>query len=168
MAIVPTPSDIAGTPTSLIGQNKIWGVKHDGIEAGIVRSDVFWSNYFIGPSYDWANVPAADGWTLQLVYEHVLWTTKLDWPLQKKAAANNAMPIASAAADAFALNAILAATGIRLRGSTYSRTSTIFDGVPLDVYSFPLGVSAFRNWVPESAYENIAASVWGVPRDFVA
>jgi hypothetical protein len=165
-ALVLTPPEIAGIPTSLIGQQKIWGVSHDGIGSGTVRQDVFWSNWFIQPNYDWANVPAVTEWYWTLIYEHPRWTTKKNWTNQQKAANERRMPISSAAQDAFALNAVLAVTGTRLRLSTWSRTSTIFEGCPLSVRSRDDGVSVDRRWRPGDALGGLAASVQGVPGDF--
>lgn len=145
-ALILTPPEIAGIPTSPIGQNKIWGVPHDGLPGGIVRQDVFWSNYFVKPNYDWANTPAVSEWQWQLGYEHPVWITRQNWPKQQKSAESRGMPVASVAADTFILNAVLAAYGVRLRASTYSRTSTVFDGYPLDVGSLAGGVCVRQHW----------------------
>ncbi len=161
--LVLCPPEIGGIPTSLIGQNKLWGVPHDGIEAGNVRQDVFYSNWFLKENYDWANVPVVDQWRWLLGFEHPRWTTNLDWDGQQKAAKKKDMQISTAAQDVFALNVVLAATGIRLRSTTWSRTSTIFDGSPLHVYSFGARVYVFRSCPPGHAFDSVAASVQGVP-----
>lgn len=168
MALVTVPASIAGIPTSLIGQNKIWGVPHDGVRPGIVRQDVFWGNFFVQPDYDWANEPAVADWRLLFIYEHLLWTTNLNWVLQQQAVREKGMPISTAAQDTFTLNVIRAATGIQFRKTTWARTSTIFDGLPLIVYSHADGVGVDQYWLPEGAGESIAASAQGVPRDFEA
>lgn len=161
-ALVLTPSEIAGIPTSLIGQNEIWGVPHDGEEAGKVRQDVFWSNYFVQPKYNWAKEPATNEWRWTLAYEHPLWTTKLNWNNQQAAAKKRKMPIMTAAQDAFVLNVVLAATGIRLRETTWSRTSTVYGGYPLGVRSCGNGVNVYRSWSPQDAHGILAASVQGI------
>ena len=166
-ALVLTPPKIAGIPTSLIGQNEIWGVSHDGIRPGRIRQDIFWTNWFVKPHYTWANNQAVTEWGWQFVYEHPLWTTRKRWETQQKTAEERGMEIATVAADAFALNVVLAATGIRLRrASTWSRTSTSFDGSPLHVYSIPDGVAVAPHGCHWSARGGIAASVQGVPCDF--
>ena len=76
------------------------------------------------------------------------------------------MPISTAAQDAFALNMVLAVTGIRFRVETWSRTSTVVDGYPLHVYSHQYGVFVRQRWFPEGAAGHIAVSVQGVPGDF--
>lgn len=167
-ALVLTPPKIAGIPMSLIGQQKIWGVPHDNIAPGRVRQDVFWSNWFVGPNYEWANVPAVTDWQWMLIYEHPLWTTKKSWDKQKSADSEMKMQISTAAQDAFALNVVLASTGIRLRATTYSRTSSIYDGYPLSVSSHVHGVYVFQRWNPGSEYDDLAASVQGVPLELDA
>lgn len=166
--LVLTPPEIGGIPTSLIGQNKIWGVSHDRIPAGRVRQDVFWSNYFVQPNYDWAREPATDGWRWTLAYEHPLWMTKLNWDNQKQAALQRGMQISSVAQDAFVLNAVLAATGIRLRSATWSRTCTVYGGYPLNVHSCGNGVGVDGRWAPGGAGGLLAASVQGMPPGLVA
>ena len=167
-ALVLTPPEIGGIPTSLIGQNAIWGVAHDGTPAGQVRQDVFWSNYFVRPCHEgnpgfaWAKDTAADEWRWTLAYEHPVWTAQKNWAKQQEAASKRQMPIMSVARDTFALNAVLAAAGIRLRPATWSRTCTIYDGYPLDVYSYGYGVHAGRDWNPENASAGFAASVEGI------
>lgn len=165
-ALVLVPPEIGGIPTSLIGQNKIWGVGHDGLAAGKVRQDVFWSNWFVKPvepNYDWANIQAVEEWRWLLAYEHPLWATNLIWDKQQKTAKERGMLISTAAQDTFVLNAVLAATGIRLRVPTWSRTSTLCGGCPLFVGSYDFGVLVCQGWFPEGAYSYVAASVQGVP-----
>jgi len=96
-------------------------------------------------------------------YEHPLWTTRKDWADQQKAAADRKMPIATVSQDALMLNTVLAATGKRLRETTYSRTSTIYSGRPLGVDSAVSGVCVDRGRSPEDAGGSVAASVQGVP-----
>lgn len=167
-ALVLVPPEIAGISTSLIGQQKIWGVSHDNIDPGVVRQDVFWSNWFVKPNYDWANSPAMADWQWVLIYEHPLWTTNLNWKNQQKVVTKRKMLLSNIAQDALALNLILAATGIRFRNLTYSRTSTIFDGYPLGVNSGGRGVDLRQGWDLEDADGHVAASVQGVSLDFVA
>lgn len=162
-ALVLTPPMIGGIPTSLIGQNKIWGVPHDSLPGGLVRQDVFWSNYFLQPNHGWAKELPADQWQWMLAYEHPRWTTKLNWTSQKNVVNHRGMTISTVAQDAFALNAVLAATGIRLRSATWSRTSTIFDDFPLFVCSGGRGVVVDQCWNTDGADGSIAASVQGVP-----
>lgn len=165
--LVLMPPVIAGIPTSLIGQQKIWGIVHDGINPGSVRQDVFYSNWFVQSNYDWANIPAVTDWRWVLVYEHPRWTTNLNWLEQQRVAAERGMLISTAAQDVLALNLVLAATGTRLRTSAFSRTSTVFDGCPFRVDSDDNGVNLYQCWYPEYANGNVAVSVQGVPLDFV-
>lgn len=156
---------VGEVPTSLIGQYKLWGVAHDNLGPGVVRRDVFWSNWFIQPNYDWAgHLPVAQP-TWMIGYEHPLWTTEKNWPNQQAAAADRKMTIVAVSQDILMMNLVLAATGKRLRGSTYSRTSTIYDGSPLSVDSRAYGVDVYRYWASEDAYDDLAASVQGVPSE---
>ncbi|OGD57195.1 hypothetical protein A2V71_02135 [Candidatus Berkelbacteria bacterium RBG_13_40_8] len=77
------------------------------------------------------------------------------------------MLVFTAPQDTWALNMVRAVYGESLRLSTYSRTSTIVDGCPLNVDSSSAGVDARRRWGPEFAHPDIAASVQGVPGNFV-
>ena len=162
-ALVLAPPEIGDIPTSLIGQNQLLGVAHDGVAPGIIRQDVFWSNYFVQPNYDWANELAVDEWQWLFIYEHPPWTTKINWDRQQEEAKKKGMPISTAAQDALCLNLVLAATGTRFRLTTWSRTATICGGYPLDVLSGGTGVYVSQDWNPGHAFDSIAASVQGVP-----
>ena len=164
-ALVLAPPNIGNIPTSLIGQNKLWGVSHDGVGAGLVRGDVFWSNWFVQSNYDWAKEPAVADWQWLLVYEHPLWTTKLNSERQKRAAEEKGMSISTAAQDALALNLVLAVTGIQLRLLTWSRTVTLYGGYPLIVDCYALGVRVNQYWPPGHAHADVAGSVQGVPSE---
>lgn len=156
--------EIAGRKTSLINQQKLWGVPHDGFIGGTVRQDVFWLPSWIAQlNHDWANEPAVTEPQWVLIYEHPLWTTGKNWTNQQRAAAERGMAIATAALDAFVLNVVLAAKGIQLRPNSWSRTSTIAGGCPLRVVSRDGSVGVSRDWGPEDAYGFLAASVRGVP-----
>ena len=134
-ALILVPPMIGDIPTSLVGQNKLLGVQHDGVASGIIRKDVFWSNYFISPGFDWANVPAVGEWSWLLVYEHPFWTARNCWEGQEELSAQKGMPISSAPQDTWALNMLKAVYGVSWRINTWSRTSTLRDGNPLRVYS---------------------------------
>lgn len=150
-------------PTTLIGQNRIWGVAHDELPGGLVRQDVFYSNYFVKPNYDWANEPATKEYEWAFGYEFPFFTTSKIWPDQQTAVqARKGLRLVSAPRDALMCNVVLAATGRRLRLTTYSRTTTIFDGGPLGVYSRRNGVIVSQGWDPGYRYDVVAASVRGV------
>jgi len=157
------PPKVGNIPTSLVGQYQLLGVSHDGQTGGIIRQDVFRSNWFVGPGYDWANEPAVTDWEWVLVYERPLWTTEKNWAKQQEAAREYGMTIAPAAQDAWALNLVLAVHGVRPRNTTWSRTSTFSDGCPLEVGSGGDGVLVPRTWGPVVASGLVAASVRGVP-----
>lgn len=147
-------------PTTLIGQNRLWGVAHDDRPAGLVRQDVF---YFVKPNYDWANEVVAESAEWAVGYEHVGFTAFKNWSDQQIAVrSKKGLQLVSAPKDALMLNLVIAATGKRLRSVTYSRTTTIFDGGPLDVCSNSNGVGVFRGWHSENRLESLAASVQGV------
>ncbi len=165
-ALVITPPIIGKISTNLIGQNKIWGVPHDGLPGGLVRDDVFWANYFVEPNYDWANELAVTEWQWVIIYEHLLWVASSNWENQQKAANKKGMLISTASQDTFVLNVVLAATGIKLRADTISRTSTLHNGHPLVVSSISDGVNVNQCWIPSGANDNVSASVQGVPLDF--
>ena len=82
-ALILVPPMIGDIPTSLVGQNKLLGVAHDGYPAGIIRQDVFYSNWFVQPNFNWVNEPAVKGWQWLLVYENPLWTTRSNWSSQQ-------------------------------------------------------------------------------------
>ena len=154
-------------PTTLLGQNKLWGVAHDNLPGGLVRQDVFWSNWFMAADYtakyELAHEPATkdNGWAVG--YEFPDLTVRKNWPDQKVAISQRkGLESVTAARDTLMLNLVLAATDRRLRTSGYSRTSTVFGGDPLDVGSYAVGVNVFQDWHPEIASDRIAASVQGV------
>ena len=155
------PPKVGNIPTSLAGLYQLLGVPHDGREGGIIRQDVFWSNWFV--NQPWANEPAVTEWEWLLVYEHPLWTTEKSWTKQQEAAQEKGMPIATVALDTWALNMAFAVYGVRLRNTTWSRTSTIVGGSPLEVGSPGDSVRVPRRWLPGYAYGSVAASVRGVP-----
>ena len=157
------PPRVGKYPTHLIGQHQLLGVDHDGVPGGVIRKDIFYSNFFVQPNYDWARKPATRGWWVALLYEHPHWTTDKDWASQQTAAQQKRIKTVSAALDVWGLNMVLACHGIRLRENTYSRTDTIYDGNPLDVYGCADGVYVRRNWSPLTAHPLIALSVHGVP-----
>ena len=76
-------------PTTLLGQNKLWGVAHDNLPGGLVRQDVFWSNWFMAADYtakyELAHEPATkdNGWAVG--YEFPDLTVRKNWPDQKVA-----------------------------------------------------------------------------------
>jgi len=157
--------EVAGTPTSLVGQYSWWGVKHDDLGPGTVRGDVFWSNWFFQHR---SGEPAVAEPTWLIGYEHPRWTTGEVWVRQQEVAADHGMPIATVAQDVLMLNLCLSACGKRLRGITYSRTQTVYDGYPLDVHSLVNGVCVVRYWIPGYARGLVAASVQGMPRCLVS
>lgn len=153
----------------ILGQNRIWGVSHDGIAGGLVRQDVFWSNYFVGanhtakPECPWAHEPPCDTWEYGVGYELPHFTTLKNWKAQKQAVqTREGLQLVSAPRDTLMLNLVLAATGRRLRSASYSRTTTIHDGYPLNVDSDGYGVCVRRGWYPGDADGSTAASVQGV------
>lgn len=156
--------EVSGQPTSLANQYKWWGVPHDGMGPGNIRKDVFYSNWFIG-KYDWANEPAVTEPTWIVGYELPIWTTSKNRRNQQLAVSEHGMNIATATRDALMLNLVLAATGKRLRRTTYARTTTICDGYPLVVGSFDDGVYVGRCWDPDDGFDRVGASVEGVSKE---
>lgn len=171
-ALVLTPHRVGVISTNLMGQNKLFGVGHDGVNPGIIRRDVFWNNYFVGKEDDakpdclWAIEAAVSDWRWILTYEHVLFTVGKNWGNQQLIAKEKGMSISTVSQDAWALNVVRAAYGESLRLSTWSRTSTIVDGCSLVVSSHAVGIDVSRRWSPEHADSDIAASAQGVPGNF--
>ena len=159
IALVLVPPKIGNVPTSLVGQNKLLGIAHDGIHGGIIRKDVLFSDWFVLQNDGWANEPATKGWQWLLIYEHPLWTTGMKRVDQWKVAKEKGMNISSAVQDAWGLNMVRAVYDVSFRFSTYSRTSTVCGGNPLCVGSLGDGVSVDRHWSPSYVDGNIAASV---------
>lgn len=158
--------EVGGQPTSFINQYKWWGVQHDNMGPGKVRQDVFWSNWYIGksgPDYNWTREVATLQAQWHIGYELPALTTNLSWVKQQKAASERGLSIATAARDALMLNLVLTATGKYLRLTTYARTSTIYEGEPLDVSCSGESVHVDRNWNPDDAYGYVGAALEGVP-----
>jgi hypothetical protein len=155
---------MGSVPLNLNGQYDVWGVEHDNMGPGRIRRDAYWSNWYRGKNYDWADeLPVIE--PIYIVgYEHARWITGLAFPDQQKAAQDRNMAIATAALDAQMLN-VARINGKCLRETTYSRTCTLFGGEPLDVYSGGNGVRVNRRWNAGSAGDDIAASVQGVPSE---
>ena len=156
--------EVAGAQTSLVYQSVWWGAKHDGFGPGNIRDDIFRSNFFC-PRSDcpWSREPAVTKPTWMVGYESPFWTTSKDYRFQQEKAVEFGMSVSAVAQDALMLNLVLAATGKRLRLTTWSRTSTICGGRPLSVLGSAYGVCVFRPCNPLSAVLGIALSVHGVP-----
>lgn len=163
------PSPKGKIRTNLLNQNFLWGAPHDDIGPGLVRQDVFWSNWFVSQNekgkmarYELADEPACDELDWGYGYEFAAWTAKKIWVDQQAAISQRqGLSTVTAPRDALMLN-LARANGRELRLAGCCRTETIFDGHPLDVSSRPNGVFVRQYWNPEDAYEGIAASVQGV------
>lgn len=155
---------VGDMPTSLVNQYGWWGVPHDNLGPGQIRSDIQWSSWFVEPKYDWALEPAVTGPTWMIGYEFPRWTIRLNWNNQQDAARKRKMLIATAYQDAMMCNLVAITTGKKFRTSTYSRTATICDGNPLHVYwNLDRGLNVYQSWRPGFAYDNVGASVEGIP-----
>ena len=153
-------------PTSLAEMYGWWGVGHDGFRPGRIRQDVFWSNWYLqNPSRGlvWVDGPAVNQAHWQLSYlPHPFWTTSKSWQDQQKEAEKYPdIRFASAPEEIWMMN-ILAANNIKCRQSTWTRTSTFFDGYPLEVNLRPRGVTLSRSWFPVPVYSSVGAAVAGV------
>lgn len=155
--------EVAGTPTSLVGQYSWWGVEHDSLGPGSVRADVFWSNWYHSRNESWKDQPAVTEPTWMIGYEHPRWMAGKNWSRQQEVATEHGMSIATVTQDALMLNLRLASAGKRLRSTTWSRTRTICDGYPLLVLSHGNGLVVRDYWNPGRAAGDLAASVQGMP-----
>lgn len=160
--------EVAGTPTSLVGQYSWWGVPHNSMGPGSIRQDVFWANWYHSRDDVWKDEPAVTEPTWMIGYEHPRWTTEKNWLRQREVVADHGMAISTVAQDTLMLNLRLASAGERLRSSTWSRTSTLCDGCPLFVRSDGHGVDVGYRWDLDDAYGALAASVHGMPLELVS
>lgn len=157
------PPRVGTYATHLIGQNILLGVGHNRVEPGIIRQDVFWSNFFVGQDYIWAEKSVTHHWRAVLLYERPLWATNEDWQIQRAIADNKGIKTASVALDVWGMNMVLACYGVCFRLKTYSRSDTIDGGHPLIVTGETKGVCLGRCWCTADAHPNIVLSVQGVP-----
>lgn len=159
--------EVGGLPTSLVNQRNWWGVRHDELEAGNIRTDIMWSGWFSGKEYAWAEEPAVTEPTWMVGYELPCWTTCLNWTGQQEAAGKRNMSIATACRDALMCNLVAIATGKKFRLSTWSRTATVYRGGPLGVsWYLDYGLCVFQFWNPEDSSGGfIGASAEGVPME---
>lgn len=155
--------EVGGLPTTLTNQYKWFGVGHDGKGPGEIRQNVFWSNWFVGKNYVWADEPAVIEPTWMIGYELPEWTMNKNWQNQQNVAQEHGMSIATASRDALMLNLVLAATGKKLRLTTYARTTTVCGSSPLDVDSDDVGVFVRSHWNPGNVHDALGLTVEGVP-----
>jgi len=155
---------VGGVLTSLMGQSELWGVAHDNLVGGQVRSDPFWSNWFVEHRYPCALEPAVTEPTCLVGYELPRWTIMYCFSYQQKLARDREMSIMTASQYALMCN-LLAINGVWFHKRTWSRTSSIIDGCPLSVgwYSeYGLDID-WRWWIPMGVDSRVGASVEGVP-----
>lgn len=158
---------IGGLPVNLENQYDWLGVKHDNFGPGQVRDNVMYSNWFKGKNLPEAlEMPEIDvEAALCIGYEFPRWAAGLNYEDQKKAARDRGMRQVSAVQDTWMLNIVHASTAKRLRETTWSRTSSLYDGYPLDVSSGGYGVYVRRRWISPHANALVGLSVQGVPSE---
>jgi len=146
--------------TSLLNQYGWWGVPHDNLGPGVVRNDVFWSNWFIQNSQDWARVASVLQPVWKIKYELPSWSTRKDWEKQKQVVAEHErLTVSTATSDTLFLNMMSIVFGKKLRPATYARTTTIYDGLPLGVHSYDEGVDVRGGWHPEFVDGDLGVAV---------
>ncbi len=161
--------EVAGIPTSLIGQYSLWGVAHDGQPNGKVRQQM-WSNYFVGkPEYPFAQVPAVAEPTWKVGYvDFPQFTTVKDWELQQAVAQERGLVVSTTSSDALMMNLLVAALGESFRTAAWARTADPFGGAPLDVSFSPSGLGVVRCFLLGRAGPGVGAGLEGVPSELVA
>ncbi|MBU2595933.1 hypothetical protein KJ713_03840 [Patescibacteria group bacterium] len=162
--------EVAGIPTSLIGQCDLWAVAHDNLPAGKVREQMR-SNYFVArpKDYPFAPVPAVTEptWKVNFV-DFPQFTTDKGWKHQQSVAQERGLVVSTVSSDALMMNLLAAALDKRFRTDTSARTADPCGGAPLVVYFDADGLYVNRNWNPGSAYPHVGAGLEGVPLELVA
>ncbi len=151
-------------PTSPVELYGWFGRRHNNYGPGIVRTDIHYSNWYLGrTTEDWVNAPAVlqAEWQMSFL-PHPAWTTMKTWELQQKAVRKRLGLRLPFGPEELWMMDILAACGQRFRENTWTRTSTIYDGCPLGVNLTPDGVNLYRSWHPGHAYPGVGAAVAGV------
>lgn len=151
-------------PTSLAKMYRWFGRPQGGYGPGIVRADVHYSNWYLKQTEDWVNAPAVLQTEWQIGYlPHPFWTTSKTWDAQQKEVLKYPGIRFAGASEEVWMMGILEANGIKCRQTTWTRTSTLFDGAPLDATLYSSGVSLTRCWLPGDASPSVgvaAAGVW--------
>ena len=150
---------VAGQATSLENQYNWFGVANNGRARGIVRPDIFWSNWFMNRNYDWALSASVLKPAWKIKYELPNWSVRKNWEDQQTAVQTHNLNISSATSDALYLNLTRALIGRNLRLGTCARTATMCDRCPLGVYSLSDGVRVSRVWFPEDVHDDLGAAV---------